>query len=38
MGVDVRRLRRLGGRPLAVGMIAWVLVAGSAAFGTFLVA
>lgn len=38
MGVDVRRLRRLGGRPLAVGMIAWVLVAGSAALGTFLVA
>lgn len=38
MGVDVRRLRRLGGRPLAVGMIAWVLVAGSAAVGTYLVA
>lgn len=38
MGVDVRRLRRLGGRPLAVGMLAWVLVAGSAALGTFLVA
>ena len=38
MGVDVRRLRRLGGRPLAVGMIAWVLVAGSAALGTLLVA
>lgn len=38
MGVDVRRLRLLGGRPLAVGMIAWVLVAGSAAVGTFLVA
>lgn len=38
MGVDVRRLRRLGGRPLALGMIAWVLVAGGAAFGTFLVA
>lgn len=38
MGVDVRRLRRLGGRPLALGMIAWVLVAGSAALGTFLVA
>lgn len=37
-GVDVRRLRRLGGRPLALGMIAWVLVAGSAALGTFLVA
>lgn len=38
MGVDVRRLRRLGGRPLVLGMIAWVLVAGSAALGTFLVA
>lgn len=37
-GVDVRRLRRLGGRPLAVGMVAWALVAGSAALGTFLVA
>lgn len=37
-GVDVRRLRRLGGRPLAVGMAAWVLVAGSAAIGTYLVA
>ncbi|MFP5487418.1 MAG: YeiH family protein [Acidimicrobiia bacterium] len=38
MGVDVRRLRKLGGRPLALGMIAWVLVAGSAAVGTPLVA
>lgn len=38
MGVDVRRLRRLGGRPLALGMAAWVLVAGSAALGTALVA
>lgn len=38
MGVDLRRLRRLGGRPLIVGMVAWVLVAGSAGLGTFLVA
>jgi uncharacterized integral membrane protein (TIGR00698 family) len=38
MAVDVRRLRHLGGRPLALGMIAWALVAGSAALGTFLVA
>lgn len=38
MAVDVRRLRRLGGRPLAVGTVAWVLVAGSAAAGTWLVA
>lgn len=38
MAVDVRRLRRLGGRPLAVGAVAWVLVAGSAAAGTWLVA
>lgn len=36
-GVDLRRLRALGGRPLAVGMIAWVLVAGSAAVGTLVV-
>lgn len=35
-GVDVRRLRRLGGRPLAVGLLAWVLVAGSAAAGTLV--
>jgi hypothetical protein len=33
--VAIRRLRLLGGRPLAVGMVAWVLVAGSAALGTF---
>jgi uncharacterized membrane protein YadS len=38
MGVDVRRLRRLGGRPLALGLVAWILVAGSAAVGTVLVA
>lgn len=38
MGVDVRRLRNVGGRPLALGMVAWVLVAGSAYAGTALVA
>lgn len=38
MGVDVSALRRLGGRPLALGMVAWVLVAGSAALGTIVVA
>lgn len=38
MGVDIGRLRRLGGRPLALGMVAWILVAGSAALGTVLVA
>ena len=27
-GVDLGRLRKLGGRPLALGMAAWVLVAG----------
>jgi uncharacterized integral membrane protein (TIGR00698 family) len=29
-GVDLRRLRRLGGRPLAVGLASWVVVAGAA--------
>lgn len=38
MGVDVGRLRRLGGRPLTLGLLAWALVAGSAALGTLLVA
>lgn len=38
MGVALGRLRRLGGRPLALGLIAWVLVAGSAGLGTALVA
>jgi uncharacterized integral membrane protein (TIGR00698 family) len=32
-GVDVRRLRRLGGRPLALGMISWVLMT-AVALGT----
>ena len=37
MGVALGRLRRRGGRPLALGLIAWVLVAGSAGLGTALV-
>ena len=30
------RLRRLGGRPLVLGLAAWVLVAGTAYLGTTL--
>lgn len=29
-GIDVGRLRRLGGRPLVLGLVSWVLVAGAA--------
>lgn len=29
-GIDVGRLRRLGGRPLALGIVSWVFVAGAA--------
>lgn len=29
-GVDIGRLRRLGGRPLALGLISWILVATTA--------
>jgi uncharacterized integral membrane protein (TIGR00698 family) len=29
-GIDLGRLRRLGGRPLVLGMVSWVLVAGAA--------
>ena len=36
MGVRVANLRTLGGRPLALGLLAWVLVAGTAAVGTQL--
>jgi uncharacterized membrane protein YadS len=36
-GVDLRRLRTLGGRPLALGMAAWVLVAGMSYLGVMLV-
>jgi uncharacterized integral membrane protein (TIGR00698 family) len=37
MGVHVGRLRRLGGRPLLLGLLAWPLVAGVAYAGTALV-
>ncbi len=37
MGVRVSSLRRLGGRPLVLGLLAWVLVAGTAAVGTLAV-
>ncbi len=37
LGVRVDRMRRLGGRPLTLGMLAWVLVAGTAFVGTELV-
>jgi uncharacterized integral membrane protein (TIGR00698 family) len=36
MGVRFDRLRRLGGRPLVLGLAAWVLVAGTAYLGTTL--
>jgi uncharacterized integral membrane protein (TIGR00698 family) len=36
-GVDLGRLRTLGGRPLALGMAAWVLVAGMSYLGVMLV-
>lgn len=36
-GVRVAKMRRLGGRPLVLGLIAWVLVAGTAYVGTVLV-
>lgn len=37
MGVRISSLRRLGGRPLVLGLLAWVLVAGTAAVGTLVV-
>ena len=37
MGVRVDRLRRLGGRPLLLGLLAWPLVAGVAYAGTAIV-
>ena len=39
MGLHVRvaRMRRLGARPLALGLVAWVLVAGTAYLGTLAV-
>ncbi|MCU1395036.1 MAG: hypothetical protein JWM34_3464 [Ilumatobacteraceae bacterium] len=35
-GVDIARLRRVGGRPLLLGLISWALVAGVAFAGTRL--
>ena len=35
-GVDLRRLAKLGGRPLALGMVTWVLVAGMAYLGVMI--
>jgi uncharacterized integral membrane protein (TIGR00698 family) len=37
MGVRVSGLRRLGGRPLVLGLLAWPLVAGVAYLGTMIV-
>jgi uncharacterized membrane protein YadS len=37
-GVDIGRLRRLGGRPLALGLISWVLVAATALAAVTLLA
>jgi uncharacterized integral membrane protein (TIGR00698 family) len=37
MGVRVDRMRRLGGRPLLLGLLAWVLVGGAAYVGTLAV-
>jgi len=36
-GVDISRLRQLGGRPLQLGMLTWVLVAGISYLGVVLV-
>jgi len=35
-GVDLGRLHKLGGRPLALGMAAWVLVAGMSYLGVMM--
>lgn len=35
-GVDLRRLAKLGGRPLALGMVTWVLVAGMSYLGVII--
>ncbi len=37
MAVRVSRMRRLGARPLVLGLLAWLLVAGTAYVGTLLV-
>jgi uncharacterized membrane protein YadS len=34
MGVRLDRMRKLGGRPLVLGLMSWVLVAGAAYVGT----
>lgn len=36
MGVQIQRMRRLGGRPLVLGLVSWVLVAGAAYVGTVI--
>jgi len=36
-GVDLGRLRKLGGRPLALGMATWVLVAGMSYVGVMVI-
>lgn len=38
LGVRVAKMRRLGGRPLVLGLLSWILVAGTAYLGTVLVA
>jgi uncharacterized integral membrane protein (TIGR00698 family) len=37
MGVHVGQMRRLGARPLVLGLLSWVLVAGTAYVGTLVV-
>ena len=36
-GVDLGRLAKLGGRPLALGMVTWVLVAGMSYLGVIII-
>ncbi|BAN02594.1 YeiH family protein [Ilumatobacter coccineus] len=38
LGVRIAKMRRLGGRPLVLGLLSWILVAGTACLGTMLVA
>ena len=37
LGVPLQRMRRIGIRPVVLGLLAWVLVAGTAYVGTVLV-
>ena len=37
LGVNVSAMRRLGGRPLLLGLLSWILVAGAAYVGTVIV-